>query len=149
MTRDDIQIIVPNAIMANSKIINESGGPSLKHRIRCRLSVAYGSDVDQVRALLMSLAEHCTELAVDPAPRVRFRALGDSGLDFELMGWIEDSSFRGRVLDSLYTDIYKQFSAAGIEIPYPKHDVYLHQAVPEGDEPAPKATGPALMKGVE
>ncbi len=127
MTRDDIQIIVPNAVMANSKIINETGGHSAMERVRCRVSVAYGSDVDQVRGLLMEIAETSDHIAADPAPRVRLRALGASGLDFELLGWIDEPALRGRVLDGLYTRVYKRLAEERIEIPFPKRDVYLHQ----------------------
>ncbi|MEM7586691.1 MAG: mechanosensitive ion channel domain-containing protein, partial [Acidobacteriota bacterium] len=45
LTRDDIEITVPNAMIANAKIINESGGPSEAERIRIKVGVAYGSDV--------------------------------------------------------------------------------------------------------
>lgn len=131
MTRDDIQIIVPNAVMANSKIVNETGGNSPQSRIRCQVGVAYGSDVDQVRALLLELALACPEFAAEPEPRVRFRSLGESSLDFELLGWIAEPALRGRVLDDLYTQIYKRLNTAGIEIPYPKRDVYLHTVAPE------------------
>ena len=41
MTRDDIEITIPNSLIANSKIINESGGPSENERVRITLSVAY------------------------------------------------------------------------------------------------------------
>ncbi len=131
MTRDDIQIIVPNAAMANSKIVNETGGHTANERVRCQISVAYGSDVDRVRAVLMELAAASEDLAGDPPPRVRFRALGASGLDFELLGWIEEPALRGQVLDRLYTAVYKRFLEEKIEIPYPKRDVYLHR-VDEG-----------------
>ncbi len=132
MTRDDIQIIVPNAVMANSKILNETGGHTVKERVRCPVSVAYGSDVDRVRELLLEVAAACPDLVVEPEPRVRFRALGESGLDFELMGWIPEPSMRGRVLDDLYMAVYKRFHAEGVEIPYPKRDVYLHRVEEDG-----------------
>jgi len=49
LTRDDVEITLPNAQIANSKIVNESGGPYEKARITVTVGVAYGSDVDQVR----------------------------------------------------------------------------------------------------
>ena len=49
LTRDDIEIIIPNSVMGNTKIINESGGPHEKERIRIKVGVAYGSDIDVVR----------------------------------------------------------------------------------------------------
>ena len=47
MTRDDIEITIPNSVIANSKIINESGGPVEMERVRVNVSVAYGSDIEQ------------------------------------------------------------------------------------------------------
>lgn len=127
LTRDDIEVTVPNAVIANARIVNETGGPWDKMRVRVQVSAAYGSDVDQVRDVLLGCTEGCANLASEPAPRVRFRAFGESGLDFELLAWIEAPVFRGRVLDDLNGRVYKAFNAAGIEIPYPKRDVYVKE----------------------
>ncbi|MDH3745319.1 MAG: mechanosensitive ion channel family protein [Acidobacteriota bacterium] len=127
LTRDDIEVTVPNSVIANAKIINESGGPWEKERIRLKVGVAYGSDIDRVREILMATALAHPMIVESPEPRVRFRALGDSSLDFELLGWIEEPVLRGRVLDALYTEVYKRFQSEGVEIPYPKRDVYLHK----------------------
>ena len=127
LTRDDIEITVPNAVIANAKITNESGGPSEKERVRVPVSVAYGSDVDRVRAILMEVAHAHDSIDDHPEPRVRFRSFGDSGLNVELLGWIHEPVLRGRVIDALVTEIYKRFGAEGIEIPYPKRDVYLYR----------------------
>ncbi len=130
LTRDDIEITIPNATLATAKIVNESGGPWEKERIRVKVSVAYGSDVDQVRQVLMEIGKGNEQVAATPAPRVRLRSFGDSGVDFELLCWIDEPVLRGRVLDALNTAVYKRFQAEGIEIPYPKRDVYLHSAAP-------------------
>jgi MscS family membrane protein len=126
LTRDDIEITIPNSTIANSKIINESGGPTVKHRLRVPIGVAYGSDIDRVRAVLEEVTK--TEyLSRTPEPRVRFRSFGDSSLNFEVLGWIEDPAQRGIVIDSLNTAIYKALRNAGIEIPFPKRDVYIRK----------------------
>jgi len=62
LTRDDVEVTVPNAVMANAKIINESGGPWEKERIRVPVGVAYGSDVDEVCEVLQSVAVSHTEI---------------------------------------------------------------------------------------
>lgn len=126
-TWDDIQVTVPNAVIANARIVNETGGPSDTMRVRVRVSAAYGSDVDQVRDVLLACTEDAPFLVDEPAPRVRFRAFGESGLDFELLAWIERPVYRGRVLDDLNRRVYKAFAAAGIEIPYAKRDVYVKE----------------------
>jgi small-conductance mechanosensitive channel len=128
LTRDDIEITIPNAIMGNSKIINETGGPHQKERVRLKVGVAYGSDVDKVREVLMKVAEENADVCRHPEPRVRFRSFGNSSLDFELLGWVDEPVLRGRILDRLNTEVYKAFARENIEIPYPKHDVYIKES---------------------
>jgi MscS family membrane protein len=127
LTRDDIEITIPNSTIAAGKIVNESGGPSIKHRLRIPIGVAYGSDVDQVRAVLQKVADSNEYVCRNPEPRVRFRKFGDSSLDFEILAWIEDPATKGLALDSLNTAIYKALAKSGIEIPFPKRDVYIKQ----------------------
>ena len=127
LTRDDVEITIPSAVIANAKIVNESGGPHLKERIRVSFSVAYGSDIDRVREVITEVGDNNPQTVKDPEPRVRFRQLGESSLDFELLCWIEEPSLRGVVNDALLTDIYKRLRAENIEIPYPKRDVYIRE----------------------
>lgn len=126
-TRDDVEVTVPNAIMGNTKIFNESGGPEEKTRIRIAVGVAYGSDIDQVGEILMAIALQDEQVCEDPEPRVRFRQFGASSLDFELLCWIEKPEFRGRVIDELNSKIYKRFIESGVEIPYSKQDLYIKE----------------------
>ncbi len=125
LTRDDVELTIPNSIMGSTKVINESGGPYKKYRIRVRAGVAYGSDIDQVKALLMQVATSEEKVCADPEPRVRFRQFGNSSLDLDLLCWVEDPSLRGQVVDILLTKIYKLFNEHGVEIPYNKQDVYI------------------------
>ncbi len=126
-TRDDIQITIPNAAIANAKIINEAGGRWEKERIRIKVGVAYGSDVDQVVAVLEKTALEHEHICNDPSPRVRFRTFGASSLDFELLCWIDEPVLRGRLTHALNMDVYKAFAREGIEIPYSKLDVNVLQ----------------------
>jgi len=127
MTRDDVEVTVPNAIMGNTKIFNESGGPAPKSRIRIRVGVAYGSDIDRVREVLMEIALSHEDVCADPEARVRFRNFGPSSLDFELLCWIDEPVLRGRVTDALLCRIYQGFNDEKIEIPYFKHDLYIKE----------------------
>lgn len=127
LTRDDIEVTVPNAVIANGTIINETGGPHRKMRVRTSISVAYGSDIDQVRDVLIGCSVGVPHIAADPAPRVRFREFGASGLRFELLVWTEEPVYRGRVLDELNRRVYQALNAEGIEIPYAKQDIYIKE----------------------
>ena len=125
LTRDDVEVTVPNAVIANAKIINESAGPWVKHRIRVPVGVAYGSDVDEVCSILEKICEDVPGIVKQPEPRVRMRALGNSSLDFELLAWINHPELRGRVRHDLLMKIYKVFNEKGISIPYPQTDIHV------------------------
>ena len=127
LTRDDVEVTIPNSVMGNTKISNESGGPAEKYRIRISVGVAYGSDIDKVREILMDIATNDEAVCEDPEPRVRFRTFGASSLDFQLMCWIEQPVLRGRVIDALNCQVYKRFIEEKIEIPYSKHDLYIKE----------------------
>ena len=131
LTNDDVEIIVPNAIMANARIINESGGPFEKYRIRIAVGVAYGVDIDLVRQTLLEAPEGIQGIVEHPEPRVRFEAFGDSALDFSLYVYVEYPALTGRVTDALNVAVYKSFQQKGIEIPFPQRDVHLHNVAPK------------------
>ena len=95
-----MQITLPNASIANAKIINETGGKWERERIRIKVGVGYGSDVDQVCDVLKEIATHHEHICASPAPRVRLRGFGDSSLDFELLCWIDDPVLRGLANDT-------------------------------------------------
>lgn len=125
LTRDDVEITVPNGIIGNSKITNEAGGPSERHRIRIAVGAAYGSDVDEVIAVLEKVAADNDEVCSSPAPRVRFRRFGDSSLDFELLCWIDRPVDRGRLHHELNCAVYKAFAGNDIQIPFPQRDLHV------------------------
>lgn len=125
LTRDDVEITIPNGVIGNSKIINEARGGSTKHRIRIPVGVAYGSDIDQVIATLSGVAAAHSEVCNVPEPRVRFRKFGDSSLDFELLCWIEQPVDRGRLIHELNCAVYKAFAEDEISIPFPQRDLHV------------------------
>ena len=132
LTRDDVEITVPNGIIGNSTIINEAGGPPAQHRIRIGVGVAYGSDLDHVIDTLQKVAEENVNILSNPEPRVRFRLFGDSSLNFELLGWIADPANGGRVRHELNCAVYRAFNEQGIQIPFPQRDLHV-RTMPAGD----------------
>ena len=129
LTRDDVQITVPNSIIGNGAIVNETSGTP-QFRLRIKVGVAYGSDIDHVRKVLMEVAESAEAPLSDPEPRVRFRSFGASSLDYELLVWIREPEKRGRTLDALNTAVYKRFEEEDISIAFPQQDLHL-RTVPE------------------
>ena len=128
LTRDDVEITIPNAQIATSKVVNETGGPWEKLRVTAVVGVAYGSDVDQVRAVLLRAAKSVEHVVEDPEPRIRFTEFGDSALIFRIQCWINEPVLRGQCLDGLNTAIYKGLISEKIVIPFPQRDVHLFQS---------------------
>jgi len=125
-TRDDILISIPNSIMANTKIINESA-PIPKFRIRVPVSAVYGSDVNRIEDILMHVAVNNDNVQPCPEPRIRFRTFGDSSLNFELLCWAKEPSLRGRTIHELNKEIYRTFNEENIIFPFPHRTVYLRE----------------------
>jgi MscS family membrane protein len=127
-TMDDMEITIPNSIISNATLTNESGGETDKNfRVKIPFGVAYGSDIDHVEKIVMDLARKNSRILKNPTPRVRFRLFGASSLDFELLVWVNDSVKRGIVVHELNHAIYKSFFQHNIEIPYSKHDLYIKE----------------------
>lgn len=133
MTRDDVEVSIPNGVMGSAKIVNESGGGDTRYRIRAAVGVAYGSDLEKVIEVLEGIAFNNEGICKDPAPRARFRAFGTSSLDFELLAWIKEPSLRGLLVHELNCAIYHRFAEEKIAIPFPQQDVWVRQ-LPNGDQ---------------
>ena len=127
LTRADVEITIPNGVIANAKIINESGGPNLKMRASIAVGVAYGTDLDRLCEVLIDLAAAHQEVCIDPEPRMRLRGFGASSVDFDLLVWIEHPEYKGRISHELYMRIYKTLQDEGIEIPFSKQDLYIKE----------------------
>lgn len=122
ITRDDIEINIPNSLMASARIVNESGGPLTRERVRCPVPVAYGCDVDHVRAALIDAARHVEGVVIDDPevePRMRFRAFGEAGFSLEVLVWIRDPADRGIMVDRLIVALYQRMQVEGIEVGVP------------------------------
>jgi small-conductance mechanosensitive channel len=123
-TRDDVLVTVPNAVLNSSRIVNESE-PRQRRRIRLPVSVAYGSDLDDVEHVILSAVEGMDIVRKQPSPRVRYRELGDSGVLLELLCWIEAPLLRGRGTHEVLKAVYAGLQAADVEVPFPQRDLRL------------------------
>jgi len=126
VTRDDILITVPNSVIINTKIINESA-PADIMRIRAKISVLQGSDLEKVQKALLKIAKENRLVLSQPEPRARFRGFGDTSFGFELLCWIAKPKDKGRVLHQLNTAVVKEFTRSGISLPTPQREVMVYQ----------------------
>jgi len=125
VTRDDVLITIPNSVIVSTKIINESA-PSRIMRVRTKVSVANTSDVDHVKDILLKIAGDNRLVLSEPKPLVRFRTFGDGSLDYELLCWIAQPKDKGRLIHQLGTAVVKAFNEAGIALPSPQREIYIH-----------------------
>jgi len=124
-TYDGAEITIPNAQIGNNKIINETGTRiEKKSRLKVPIGVSYDTDINVAEKILLDIAKEFDEVCDEPAPSVVFLNFGASSLDLELRVWLSDPSKRG-IKDNINRRILEEFRKAGIEIPYPKNDVYI------------------------
>jgi len=94
-------------------------------RFHIPVSVAYGSDVELVRDILMNCTIECDAILNKPEPVVLFQSFGDSSLDFDLMFWSKEfRQIEGTRSDLRYR-INKAFKEQDVQIPYPQMDVHV------------------------
>ncbi len=128
LTRDGIQIIVPNSELVSSRVVNRSA-PTTRTRARISMNVAYGADTDQVRNVLMSVASAEGRVLGDPAPKVYFRELGDHAMLFELAVWIDPPDQESNITSDIRFAIDKAFRTAKIELAYPQRDLNIRSGL--------------------
>jgi small-conductance mechanosensitive channel len=129
LTSDNIAMIVPNSKFIDSPVTNwHYSDPRV--RFRLPVGVAYGSDVNKVRETLIAAAREHSATLSDPEPTVYLEKFGNSTIDFELVAWTQEMSYKPRRFKSdLNYLIYKHLTAAGIEIPNPQRDLHIRDGV--------------------
>jgi small-conductance mechanosensitive channel len=123
-TLDRVSIIVPNSRFLDSEVINWSHGNPIS-RLHLPLGVAYGSDPQQVRTVLIESASGHPKVLASPAPSLLFKGFGDSSLDFELLVWTAEPDKQFLLKSDLYFLIYEVLNQNQIEIPFPQRDLHL------------------------
>lgn len=130
-TLENEHIIIPNSYFLEEKVVNRSfADPRL--RLTIPIGVAYGTDVQQVKEILLHIAQLSNEKHLfvldSPEPFVNFKGFGESSLDFELFLWISDPKEVIRIKSELNFSIYEQLNKHGIEIPFPQRDLHIKSA---------------------
>jgi small-conductance mechanosensitive channel len=129
VTNDNITMIVPNSKFIDSPVTNWTyGDPRVRFRIP--VGVAYGSDIDKVRAALIAAGKENQHTLTDPEPSVFLDKFGNNAIEFELVVWSSEMSYRPRRYRSdLNFAIEKKLREAGIEIPNPQRDLHIRSGV--------------------
>jgi len=124
-TPDNKKIIVPNAGITGSNIINYTAQET--RRVDIVAGVGYGDDLDKVRKVLEGIMAEDDRILKEPAPTIAVVELGDSSVNFVVRPWVKTADYWD-VFFATQEKIKKQFDAEGISIPFPQQDVHLHKA---------------------
>ncbi|GGB98204.1 miniconductance mechanosensitive channel MscM [Marinobacterium zhoushanense] len=127
---DRKEVVIPNKTFITERLINWSLTDATT-RIVLQVGVAYGSDTEQVKQLLVEIAKEHPLVLKDPEPDAYFRTFGASTLDFDLRVFVAHMEDRIPVTDALNHSIDRHFRDAGIEIAFPQLDVHLHRSPPK------------------
>ncbi|MEO5330581.1 MAG: mechanosensitive ion channel [Magnetococcus sp. YQC-5] len=118
------EILIPNRDLITREVINWTLS-SRAVRLIVSIGVAYGSDIEQVRGLLLGVARDESMVLRDPVPRALFMNHGPSALEFQLRVYHLDPDLRSTLMDRLNTAINRVFRAHGIEIPFPQQELHI------------------------
>jgi len=124
---DNNMIINPNAELLKTKITNYSY-PENHMRVTVEVGVAYGTDLDRAKKIIVDLARQHPNLLKDPGPEAFTTALGDSAVTILLVGRTDDFRKRFRTETELREQIYRAFNKGNIEIPFPQRVVRVINA---------------------
>jgi small-conductance mechanosensitive channel len=139
-TNDELDVIVPNSQFLTDQVVNWTLSSNVL-RLHVPFGVAYGSDVERLKEIMLKMAldlPHVVKGDKQRAPKIWFTGMGDSSLDFELLVWVQgDAIVNYRSTLSEYTfAVHRTLIDNGYSIPFPQRDVYI-KSTPESTAAKP------------
>lgn len=130
ITRFGNLIVIPNGLISGQTVRNFTQGENAT-MVQLAVGVAYGSDVERVKAILLEAANAEEEVVKKAQTAVLFNDFGESSLQFTVCFWTEKPCLRKLISSNIRFRIDEAFRANGIRIPFPQRDVHVHQAPAE------------------
>lgn len=121
---DRKEYVIPNKEFITGRMLNWTLSDKT-NRVVINVGVAYGSDVDRAKELLLRTCRDNPLVLDDPPTLVTFEGFGDSTLNLVVRAFLPDLDNRLRAIDQLHTAIDKCFRAEGIEIAFPQRDLHV------------------------
>tara|TARA_Y100000310_G_C20693153_1_gene823697 strand:+ start:1440 stop:2669 length:1230 start_codon:yes stop_codon:yes gene_type:complete len=138
-TFDNEMIIVPNSVLANSKIQNFFQ-PDKRIRVNIEFGVEYGADPEYVKKIVIEEIEKIEILDKEEPVRILFTNMGDSSINFKAMFWVDDIGKKWPAHQEAITRVYRRLYEEGLEIPYPQSTIWMR------DEGKAKSKNPSDPK---
>lgn len=126
------EMIVPNKEFITGRLINWTLSNPIT-RVVFPVGVAYGSNTDEARRLMLEIAKEDPLVLREPAPSTVFVTFGDSVLDIHLRVFLENRDNWAELVTRINTNIHDRFAKAGIEIAFPQRDLHLRSIGPLED----------------
>ncbi len=123
-TTDNIVIIIPNNEIMKRDIINYTTITE-EIRVRIPIGIAYDADLNKAKEIIIKIALELDWVMKEPAPKVVVRNFGDSAVDLQARIWIKEPRRRMDTISNITDRVKDVFQQEGIEIPYPKRDIYI------------------------
>jgi len=123
-TTDNIVIIIPNNEIMLRDIINYTTITE-KIRVRIDIGIAFDADMKKAKTIMLQAADSAAWVAKNPPPKVVVRNFGESSVDLQLRVWIANPRKRMDTISYITDKVKELFDEQGVEIPYPKRDIYV------------------------
>jgi small-conductance mechanosensitive channel len=121
---DGANIVMPNGDLLGMRLVNWTMGKNLR-RLNIEVGVAYGTDIEKVKKILLDIVENDNQVLKNPPPVVIAKEFGDSAIQFELLVWAPHIRYSLTLKSEIISKIDKAFKEEGIVIPFPQQDVYI------------------------
>jgi small-conductance mechanosensitive channel len=128
-TFEGADVVVPNGAILSEKLINWTLN-NTNRRMEVEVGVAYGTDPKMVLELLAKITTETHGVISYPKPAVLFKGFGPSSLDFVIRAWTDNFNDWVNIHSNLTLRVHEAIVAAGIEIPFPQHDLHLRSIDP-------------------
>ena len=132
------EVIIPNANLISSKVINWTLSESQRRR-ELPVGVAYGSNPKTVLKILRDAATKHELILTKPEPMVYFKGFGESSLDFELHFWVMQENNGLQITSEVALAAMQLLDDAGVEIPFPQRDLHVRSIDPSAAAELPSS----------
>ena len=123
-TTDNIFIIIPNNEIMKRDIINYTS-VTKEIRVRIPVGIAYEADTKKAKDAIVRICLELDWVMPEPAPKVVVKSFGDSAVNLEARVWISEPRRRIDTISYMTDRVKDEFQKEGIEIPYPKREIYI------------------------
>ncbi len=132
-TRNNDMMTIPNATVSKTVVTNFSK-PTKLHLTHISVGVAYAHPPERVKKVLMGAVSDTNGISTKPSPAIFLTDFGESSIEYDVRFWIKDFSRQPHIEDAVRSRIWYCLQRAGMSIPFPIRDIYLHTVAADHEE---------------